>query len=108
MATPLSWFAMQTTAGQWVGVARQIGKDRFGPCERALGVDHPFDLAQWREMGGEGVAVGEAGKVVEEAEMPGFVGGAKLLQEQPAEQPREHPDRQKEPRPTRDPPLAVR
>ncbi len=29
---------MQTTAGQWVGVARQIGKHSLGPGERRLSI----------------------------------------------------------------------
>src|ERR1700688_2207709 len=33
--------------GDAVGIARQIGKYGLWPAERALGIDHPFDAAQW-------------------------------------------------------------
>ncbi len=76
MATPLSWFAMQTTAGQWVGVAREVSKHGVGPGEWPLGVDHPLDLAERRQIGREGVVLGEIRQIVEEAEMPRLVGRA--------------------------------
>ena len=50
-------------------------------------------------MNTEGVALGKVCQVGEEAQTPGLVRGAELFQEQPPEQPREHPDRQKEPWP---------
>jgi hypothetical protein len=34
-----------------VGVARQIAQHLPGPGERLLGVDHPIDLAQRRQIG---------------------------------------------------------
>ncbi len=34
-----------------VGITRQVGEHGLGPTERRLGVDHPFDLAQRREIG---------------------------------------------------------
>ena len=32
-------------------VARQIGEHRVGSADWRLGIDHPFDLAQWGEVG---------------------------------------------------------
>ena len=45
--------------------------------------------------------------VAEEAQAAGLVGGDELLQEQPAEQAREHAHGQEEARPARHPALAV-
>ena len=45
--------------GDAVGVARQIAQHLPGPAERLLGIDHPVDLAQRRQIGLEGSLVGE-------------------------------------------------
>ena len=39
--------------GNTVGVARQTGQDGLRSTEWPFGVDDPFDLAQWSEIGGE-------------------------------------------------------
>ena len=49
-----------------VGVAAEIGQHRLRPAEGRLGVDDPVGLAQRREMGGEGVGVGQFGQAAEE------------------------------------------
>src|ERR1700676_2043497 len=36
--------------GDAVGIARQIGQYRMWPPARALGIDHPFHAAHWREI----------------------------------------------------------
>ena len=45
--------------------------------------------------------------IAEELQLAGLVSGDELLQEQPAEQAREHAHREEEARPARDPALAV-
>ena len=80
--------------GDAVGVAAEIGKHRLGSAEGGLGVDHPFGLAQRRDEGGEFSWVGKPGTFAEEAEPAGPVGRLKPGQEQPAKQPRQHPNRQ--------------
>ena len=93
--------------GDAVGVAGEIGEHRLGPGEGPLGVDDPLDLAQRRQIRGEGMALGERRVIAEEVEAAGIVRGRELLQEQPAEQPREHAHGQEEARPAGDPALAV-
>ena len=44
--------------GDAVGVAAEIGEDRFRPGEGSLGIDDPLDLAQRQQIGREGVARG--------------------------------------------------
>jgi hypothetical protein len=50
-------------------------------AKRFLGVDHPLDLAQRREKGGEGSRLGECGVVAEEGETSGLMGSEELAQE---------------------------
>ena len=50
---PLSWFALQTTAGQGVGVSTEIGQHRLGAAEGRFGINHPVRFTQWSEPGGE-------------------------------------------------------
>jgi hypothetical protein len=45
--------------GDAVGVARQIGEHRLGSAERGLCIDVPGDPAQRRQVGREGLALGE-------------------------------------------------
>jgi len=55
----------------------------------------------------ERLRVRQCGLVTEELQLPGVVRRQKLLEEQPAEQPREDPDREEEPRAARDPAVTV-
>ncbi len=48
------------------GVAREISEHRLGSAEGALAVDDPLGLAQRRQIGGEGGAIGEGGMIAEE------------------------------------------
>jgi hypothetical protein len=54
--------------GDAVGVARQIGEHRLGAAERGLCLDISGDPAQWRQVGGESLAVGEVSMLAEECE----------------------------------------
>ena len=67
-------------------------------AEGWLGVDHPFDLAQFMDSAGEGDGGPEFGKPTEEAEPAGLEGGAEFIEEQPPEELREDTDGQEEPR----------
>ena len=93
--------------GDAVGVKRQIAQDRLGSAERALAVDHPFGLAQRRQILRELAAVGEAGVRAEELQAAGGVGGGEHVEKQPAEQSRQDANGQEEARPASDPALAV-
>ena len=90
-----------------MGVARQIGQHRLRSGERTLGIDHPFDIAQWRQICGKRLWVGQRSVIAEELQLSGLVCGDELLQEQPAEQPREHADGEEEAGPASDPLVAV-
>jgi len=92
--------------GGAVGVAGEIGEDGGRAAEGRLGEDDPLDPAQRSQVGLEGRGDGERGEVSEEAE-PG-VGGGELVEEEPAEEAREHADRQEEARPAGDPAFAPR
>ncbi len=49
-----------------VGVVRPIAQHLPGPGERLVGVDHPIDLAQWRQIDFECSLVGEPRMIAEE------------------------------------------
>ena len=84
-------------------VAAEIGQHLVGAAKGRLGVDDPFDFATRGKMSGEGQRLREFGKITEEAQFSGLEGGPEILQEQPAEEPGEHADRQKEAGPAGDP-----
>ena len=90
-----------------MGVAAEIGQHLLGAAERRLGIDDPVDAPQLVEPVGEGRGLGEAGEVAEEAQLAGVEGGLQVLEEQPAEQAREHAHRQEEAGPAGDPARAV-
>src|SRR5215468_5422534 len=79
-----------------MGVAREIAQYFFGPSERAFAVDDPFLLAQRRQIGREGFCIRERSVLAEELQLPGLVRSGELLQDQPAEQAREHAHAEKE------------
>src|ERR1700736_5065423 len=91
-----------------MGVARQIGENLLRPGERVLGVDDPFALTQRHEPVGEGVSVGQIDMLAVELELALAMGALQFFEEAAPEQPREHPDREKEPRVARAPAVAVR
>src|ERR1700676_528501 len=64
--------------GDAVGVARQIGEHRLGSAERGLCINVPLDPAQRRQVGREGLALGEVSMLAEECEPAGLVGGEEL------------------------------
>ena len=90
-----------------MGIARQIGQHSLWPAEWTLGIDHPFGSAQRGQIGRERLRIGESSKIAEELQVFGLVSGEKLLQEQSAEQAREHAHRQEEAGPGCHPALAV-
>ena len=93
--------------GDAVGVATEIGQHLLRPAERRLCIDDPFDAPQVAEATSEAGRFGEVGEIAEQAELASVEGGAQLVEEQPAEQPREDADRQEEAGPAGDPAGAV-
>ena len=94
--------------GDAVGVAGEIGEDGLRPGERPLGVDHPFRAAQRRERGVEGALVGEGREIAEEGEAAGRMQGREPVEEEAAEQARQHAHRQEEVSLAGDPARPVR
>ena len=84
---------------------REISEHRLGPAEWALHVDDPFSFAQRRQISCEGFCIDERSMVAEEQKL--LVRRDDPLQEQPAEQAREHAHRQEEARPARHPTRAI-
>src|SRR6266496_4182784 len=71
--------------GDAMGVAGQISQYRFGSGEGPFAVDVPSDLAQRRQEGGEGSALGELTMLAEELQLTGGMCSDELFQHQPAE-----------------------
>ena len=90
-----------------MGIAGEIAQDFLGAAERALAVDYPFTVAQRCHERSEVLWVGERGMAVEELKLSSRISGDKLLQEEPAEQSREHAHREEEVGSGRDPALAI-
>src|SRR5262245_16611938 len=86
-----------------MGIAAEIGQHLFGAAEWWLGVDHPVEAPEFAETTCEGLRFDKAGEIAEEPQLAGREGVLQLLQEQPAEQPREHTHRQEEAGTTSDP-----
>src|SRR5262249_27237950 len=83
--------------GDAMGVAAEIGQHLFGASERWLGVDHPVEALEFAQATCEGLRFGKISEIGEEPWLAGPEGVLQLLQEQPAEQPREDAHRDEEP-----------
>jgi hypothetical protein len=94
--------------GNPMRISRQVLKDGFGPGERSLGICHPFGAAMSFDEGGESVRAGQPFEPAVEVKSPLSMGGGQHGQEQPAEQRREHRDRQKVAFPAGDPFRSIR
>jgi len=73
--------------GDPMGVASEVSEHGFGSGERSLGIDHPVDGAQWRQIVGEVLGLSEVLVRAEELQMTSVVRGAELFQEQTPKQP---------------------
>ncbi len=93
--------------GDAVGVAGEIGEHRLGSGEGRLGVDEPVLLPQRREIGGKGRPVAQAAELAEECQPARHMGVGDPGQEEPPEQAREYPHRQKETGSARHPADAI-
>ena len=78
--------------GHTVGIAGEVAQDLLGSCEGSFAVNHPLAVAQRRQISREGSRICQRSVPAEELELPGAVSGGELLQDQPAEQAREHTD----------------
>ena len=94
--------------GDSVRVAANIVQHLLWPGERWLGVDDPFHVSHWIEITGESLRILERLKRSEELQLAGVEGLLQILQEQSAEQPREHLYRQKKVGAAGDPPGTIR
>src|ERR1700676_4832366 len=76
-----------------VGIGRFDGINRnYWQREQfaVLAIDHPFAVAQRRQISREGSRICQRSVLAEELEFPGAMSGGELLQDQPAEQAREN------------------
>jgi hypothetical protein len=71
-------------ATRWV-VAREVAQHFLGSPEGAFAVDHPFAVAQGRQIGCEGLRIGQGNVLAKELQLSGAMSGGELLQDQPAE-----------------------
>src|SRR3981189_2342300 len=85
--------------GDTVGVASYIVEDLGWPGERPLRVDHPLGVPNWRQMARERGRFMKGAVRGEELQLTGGEGLFQIVQEQASKHPREHCDRQEEPRP---------
>ena len=66
-----------------MGVSRQIGEHGLRPAERPLGIDHPLDVAQRRQICLESFGVIKVGVAAEKLQAAGLMGGAELARNNP-------------------------
>ncbi len=85
-----------------MGIAAEVGEHLLGPGEGWFGVDDPFALAPFGELGGEGFGCGKLGEIGEEVQLTGPVGGLEFFQEEAPEQAREGAHGQEEAGPAGD------
>ena len=90
-----------------MGVAGQVGENRLGSGERALGIDNPFALTQRREPVGEGGGVGQLGVLAEELPLAAAMRVLQFFEEAAPKQAREHAYRQEEPRLAGNPTIRI-
>ena len=93
--------------GDAVGIAREIAQYFRGSPEWTFAVDHPVTVTQRLQIGREGSCIGECGVLSEELQLSCTMSGGELLQDQPAEQAREHAHGQEEPVLTSDPTRSI-
>ena len=90
-----------------MGIAGEIAQDFLRAAEGVLAVDHPLFVVQRPQIRGERLRIGKPGMLAEELQLTGLMSGAELVQEQSAEQFREHGHRQEEARPACDPAPSI-
>ena len=90
-----------------MGVAGEIVEHVMGAAEGRLGIHHPLGLRGRGEIGGEGVGVAQRFELRIEVQLTGPERAVQLFEEQPAEEPGQHPHRQEEAGAASDPVLAI-
>jgi hypothetical protein len=93
--------------GHAVRIAREIGQHLRRHGERLLGEYDPFPRAVGSQVGHKDPAILEAGEFREELKFARVEGRCETFEEQAAEQTRQHPDGQEEPRPASHPACAI-
>jgi len=93
--------------GDTVGIPPDIVENLCRSGKRPLRVDHPLGFVDRRQVAPERRGLVQVTMRREEVQLTSDEGLLQVMQEQPAEQPRQHPDRQKEPWSAGDPAFAV-
>ena len=91
-----------------MGITANIVENLSRPGERPLRIDYPLGLPGRRQVAPERRRLMEMTMFGEEVQRAGGERILQIVQEQPPKHPRQHPDRQEEPRPAGDPALPVR
>ena len=89
-------------------VAAQVIEHLCGAAKGWFRVDDPLRVSSGREPGGERSRVTQRFELAMEAQRAGVERAAQLVEKEPPEEPREHPNGQEEAGPAGDPALAVR
>ena len=92
--------------GDSVGIAAEVVEGLLGSTEGRLGVDDPLGVSGSLEVSLEALGLAEVSKIAVEDELSSAIGPFEGLEKAAAEEAREHPYRQKEPRSASDPPLT--
>ena len=79
-----------------MGVAGEIVEDVMGAAEGWLGIHDPFGVRGRGEIGGESMGVAQGFELRVEVQRAVPERAAQLFEEQPAEEPGQHPHRQEE------------
>ncbi len=89
--------------GDPMRVPTDVIEHLVGPGEGWLGVDHPVGLPGGLEMGGKVLPIVEGVECAGEVQLAGLERLAHGVEQQPANEPGEHPDREEEPGAARHP-----
>ena len=93
--------------GDPMRIAAQIIQDLLRATEGPFGIDDPFGVAQGGEVLSKGPRIAQRLERGEERQPPGLEGLLETLQEQPAEESREHAHGKEEARTAGDPALVI-
>jgi hypothetical protein len=63
-----------------MNILPEVCQRRLWPAKGRFGINHPFDFAQWCEIGGQGTVIGQPGKFAKEGQITSAVRGQQPIQ----------------------------